>query len=127
MITEEDNEQIPTKNYTLSFQRAGILAVLFLLLYVGLWFGLGFNHNTQAVISFFMVSISYLTVTIILYFTTKSIRSSEKRLKAAWGFLTCAVLVSLLGNLFWVLCVLTNQNPTTSFAEVMYVLFYPFF
>lgn len=127
MITEEDNKQTPTKNYTLSFQRAGILTVLFLLLYIGLWFGLGFNRYTQAAISFIMVSIAYLAVTIILYFTTKSIYSSEKRLKAAWGFLTCAVLVSFLGNLFWIFSILSNQNPTTSFAEVLYILFYPLF
>lgn len=116
-----------SKNFTLSFQRAGILTVLFLLLYVGLWIGLGFNRNTQAVVSFIMVTVAYLAVTIILFVTLRSIKPSEKRLKTAWGFLMLAVLVSLLGNLFWIFSVLSNQNPTTSIAEVMYVLFYPLF
>jgi PAS domain S-box-containing protein len=127
MIREEDNKQIPTKNSIFSFQRAGILAILFILLYAGLWIGLGFNRNIQAAISFIMVTVAYLAVTIILYFTTRSIKSSEKRLKTAWKFLMWSVLVSLLGNSFWILSLLLNQNPTTSFAEVLYVLFYPLF
>jgi PAS domain S-box-containing protein len=127
MIKEEENKQIPTKNFILSFRRAGILAILFVVLYAGLWMGLGFKNNIQAVISFIMVTVAYLAVTIILYFTTKSIKSSEKRLKAAWGFLMWSVLVSLLGNSFWILSILLNQNPTTSFAEILYVLFYPLF
>ncbi len=122
-----DNKQITTKNFILSFRRAGILTILFVLLYAGLWMGLGFKNNIQAVISFIMVTVAYLAVTIILYFTTKSIKSSERRLKAAWGFLMWSVLVSLLGNSFWILSILLHQDPTTSFAEILYVLFYPLF
>lgn len=126
MISKGDNEQI-TRTFILSFRRAWILGILFILCYIVLWVVLGFDRNVQAVISFIMVTIVYLVVTIILYLTSRSVDSSEKRMKAAWTFLMLAVLISLLGNLFWVVSVYSNQNPTTSLAEVFYVLFYPLF
>jgi len=124
---EGDNKQSSNKSFILSFRRASILGFIFILIYVGLWVGLGFNRNLQAVISFVMVTIMYLAVTIILYITYRSVDSSERRMKAAWTFLMLAVLISVVGNLLWVLSVFSNQNPTTSMAEVFYVMFYPLF
>jgi len=122
-----DIQQNTKKTPILSFRRSWILGVVFIILYVVLWLSLGFDHYIQTIVSFVMVTIIYSAVTIILYLTSRSVDTSERRMKAAWNFLTLAVLVSLLGNLLWVMYIFSNQNPTTSLAEVFYILFYPLF
>jgi two-component system, sensor histidine kinase PdtaS len=126
-MIREDSDEITTKTFVLSFRKAWILGIIFVLFYIGLWIAFGFNRNLQAVVSFIMVTISYLAVTIILYITSRYVDSSEKRMKSAWTFLMLAVLISLFGNLFWVLSIFSHQNPTTSMAEFFYILFYPLF
>lgn len=127
MIMKGDNPQSSNKSYILTFRRAWMLGLIFILIYIGLWVGLGFNRDLESVISFIMVTLIYLAVTIILFITSRSVDSSERQMKTAWIFLMLAVLISFLGNLFWVWSVYSHQNPTTSLAEVFYLLFYPLF
>ncbi len=128
MIEENDpTEQVNNKSFTLSFRRAWIFGLLFLLVYLVVFFIFINNPNLDYLLTSVMITLLYSAVTVTLYFATKSIDPSKKRVKAGWALIMLAVLTSVLGNIFWAASVLSNQNPTSSISEIFYLFFYPLF
>jgi len=128
MITENLNEEGMMNNSILTFRRALILAVSFLVIYLLILLILKDQPHYSAIFSLTMISLLYMSVALILVGATKESRIYGKRTQMAWGTLTIAVLTSVLGSMIWAFLVLNyNQNPSESLADIFYLLFYPLF
>lgn len=67
-------------------------------------------------------------VTISLFMASRYANKHSPRLKLAWNFLTISVLFSAAANIIWAIIDLYYRvNPTTSVADVLYLLFFPLF
>ena len=128
MITENVNDEGMMNNSILTFRRALVLAVSFLVIYLLILLILKDQPHYSAIFSLTMISLLYMSVALILVGATKESRIYGKRTQMAWGTLTIAVLTSVLGSMIWAFLVLNyNQNPSESLADIFYLLFYPLF
>jgi len=122
------NDQLKSKTIMLSFRRAWLIAFSFLVMYLAVVFIFRDLPNVDAIFSYSMITLLYSAVTFTLYLASRSTNPGEKSMKWAWTMLMLAVLLSVIGNILWAYTALiNNQNPTTSFYNLFYLLFYPLF
>jgi PAS domain S-box-containing protein len=127
-MEERGNDQPMIRTVKLSFRRALTLGIFFLFTYLLVLLILKNQPETSAIFSYAMISLLYIVVAFILYLAMKSSKKYGKRTQIAWAMLMIAVLTSVLGNIIWGLMVTYyNQNPASSIADILYLLFYPLF
>lgn len=111
-----------------SFRKGSVLAVMFLLVYFGGILLLLNQPEYCETFSYVMISVLYILVAFSLLAATKHAKVQGKRTQIAWGILTLSVLFSAVGSILWAVIVLYyNQNPSTSIADIFYLLFFPLF
>jgi two-component system, sensor histidine kinase PdtaS len=129
MLTDDlVKEQIRQKSIMLSFRRAWIAGIIFLVIYIVILLFLQDQPGLTSLFSYTMITLLYSAVTFTLYLATKSSARYGKRVKFAWALLTLAVLTSVIANILWAAVVMVyHQNPINSLADIFYLMFYPLF
>ncbi|MDI6644205.1 MAG: histidine kinase dimerization/phosphoacceptor domain -containing protein [Methanobacteriaceae archaeon] len=105
------------------FKKIIIALAIFLLIFL-----ITALFSSSPTLIYYMITILYLMVTISLFLAARSVGEHDIRLKLAWSFLTVSVLFSAAANILWAIIDLYYKvNPTTSVADILYLLFYPIF
>lgn len=127
-MLKENDSVVEIKKSPISFTRAFLLIMIFLIAYIGL--SLLLNNQTIyfMIINYISITILYFLVALCLLVAAKHSKSLGKRAQIAWWLLTASVVVSASANIIWgVISVYFNQNPITSIANILYLIFYPLF
>ena len=113
--------------FEISVRNGLLFGFFFFLVYLIFSFLLKNQPVLMGIFVFSMISILYSLVAVCLYLATKSSHIYGKRTQLAWTILTIAVLTSVVGNILWGILVLTNQNPSNTLANILYLIFFPIF
>ncbi|HSO25493.1 MAG TPA: histidine kinase dimerization/phosphoacceptor domain -containing protein [Methanobacteriaceae archaeon] len=124
----KDKNDSKVEKFPISFQRASLLIMIFLIAYIGI--SLLLNNQTIyfGIINYISITVLYFFVALSLLVAAKQSKSYGKRAQIAWGLLTVSVVVSASANILWgIVTIYFNQNPITSIANILYLSFYPLF
>ena len=113
--------------FKISVRNSLLFGIIFFAVYLIVSFLLKNQPVLDGIFVFTMISILYSLVAISLYLATKASNIYGKRTQTAWAILTIAVITSVIGNILWGILVLTNQNPSNTFADIFYLMFFPIF
>ena len=126
-MLKDKNDSMVEKS-PISFQRASLLIMIFLIVYIGI--SLLLNNQTIyfGIINYISITVLYFFVALSLLVAAKKSKPYGKRAQIAWGLLTVSVVVSASANILWgIVTIYFNQNPITSIANILYLSFYPLF
>jgi PAS domain S-box-containing protein len=113
--------------FKISVRNGLLFGIFFFAAYLIVSFLLKNQPVLEGIFVFSMIAILYSLVAICLYLATITSAIYGKRTQLAWTILTIAVLTSVVGNILWGILVLTNQNPSNTLANILYLMFFPIF
>ncbi len=126
-MEDTDNDQPMIVTIKLSFRRALTLGILFLFTYLLGALILKNQPQMDVIFSYTMIVLLYVIVAFSLYFAVISSGMYGDRTQLAWTMIMFAVITSVLGSVVSGIMVYYNQSPTGSYADILYLLFYPLF
>lgn len=112
----------------ISLRNAAIIAAAMLFFYVAFWYFLKDDAaGSMAFSDLSSIVINALSAVCLLYAATIS-RNYDKRLYYGWLLLFVAELSFILGDVFFAYYdLILKQSPSSSLADIFYLLFYPLF
>ncbi len=126
MIKDKNDSLV--KKVHISFHKVSLLILIFLIAYIGITLLLKSQDVTLGILNYITITILYFLVALSLLIASIHSKPYGKRTQIAWGFLTLSVVVSIVANILWgIITLYSNQDPSTSIANILYLSFYPLF
>lgn len=111
----------------LSVRNALYFGIFFLAIYLIFAYMLQNRPTLDGIFVYAMITLLYSVVALSLFVATKRLNIYGKRTQIAWAFLTLAVVTSVVGTIIWAFLVMSNQNPSNSLGDLLYLTFFPIF
>lgn len=125
MNTEDGSYLLTMK---LSLRKASYIGVAFLMVYIVIALLLENQPIISAVFGYVMITLLYIAVTFSLFLAARASNTYENGNKTAWSVLAFAALTSVVASILWAVdTIYYHQNPSNSFANLLYLMFYPLF